>query len=303
MSQSEHPILRALSIRAMLHRKSFNHFDIIMNHLDDTAFVSYNDGEFGIHRRRIADDILFKTNFKTLADKDEIINEVLTKHNNLTSAYYVLENIPLQEKYYPYIRDMAQRKRGYDDGTDFGDGFHIIEFALYGLARFKKQNDIPFIKQKFLDNLGQMSHLSFQIMQEFPNETYLDLFEKIYYDNYLELKGNKYDTDPTNFINALAVYKNERSAKLLDSILDSLISSKRFNIKRNNTDYELVYAIWNNPCAAYSEMRKRVAPFVLPEKKPIDEATRLKQAYQDSVEAMTSLGITDSVENHIRFLK
>ncbi|HSZ86644.1 MAG TPA: hypothetical protein VK787_11475 [Puia sp.] len=48
LSQSEHPILRASAFREILYRKSFNHFDILMNHLDDTADVATDAGEFGI---------------------------------------------------------------------------------------------------------------------------------------------------------------------------------------------------------------------------------------------------------------
>src|ERR1700722_1566063 len=40
LSQSEHPVLRASAFREILDRKSFNHFDILMNHLNDTADVA-----------------------------------------------------------------------------------------------------------------------------------------------------------------------------------------------------------------------------------------------------------------------
>ena len=39
LRQSEHPVLRASAFREMLHRNSSNNFDILINHLDDTALV------------------------------------------------------------------------------------------------------------------------------------------------------------------------------------------------------------------------------------------------------------------------
>ena len=44
LNQSEHPVLRASAFREILQRNSFNHFDILMNHLDDTADVATDAG-------------------------------------------------------------------------------------------------------------------------------------------------------------------------------------------------------------------------------------------------------------------
>src|SRR5687767_14634892 len=58
LGKSEHPILRAAAFREMLERKSFNHFEVLMEHLDDTALVFTDAGEFGIWDRTVSDDIL-----------------------------------------------------------------------------------------------------------------------------------------------------------------------------------------------------------------------------------------------------
>ena len=55
LGKSENPILRATAIREMLGRNSFNHFDILMNHLDDTAVVGTDNGEFGIRLEAVSD--------------------------------------------------------------------------------------------------------------------------------------------------------------------------------------------------------------------------------------------------------
>src|SRR5687767_4501172 len=47
LGKSENPVLRATALMEMHDRSSFNHFDIVMNHLDDTAIVATDNGEFG----------------------------------------------------------------------------------------------------------------------------------------------------------------------------------------------------------------------------------------------------------------
>jgi hypothetical protein len=256
LSQSEHPVLRASAFREMLHRKSFNHFDILMNHLDDTATVATDAGEWGIRYTTVSDDILQEAKWKSKEDKNKTINEVITSHNYLKSAYTILLQIEPQEKYYTFIKDMATRKRNYDE--ELGEkGFDEIEYALYGLAKFKKKDDIKIIKKQLLSNCWRISELSFRLMSEFPDTAYLQVYERYYPHNfYRSLCRNQNSSNAVDFINSIATYKNQRSSNILDSILN-----KNFINCPVDTNYimeELVYAIWNNQCEAYSKLRKQI---------------------------------------------
>ena len=73
---SEHPILRAAAFREMLQRKSFNHFDIVIKHLDDTALVFTDAGEFGIWDRTVSDDILQEAEWKTREEKNQLPDQL-----------------------------------------------------------------------------------------------------------------------------------------------------------------------------------------------------------------------------------
>ncbi len=257
LSKSEHQVLRACAFRAMLYRTSFNHFDIVMNHLDDTAIVGVDHGEFGILYMTVSDYILEEAQWKNTGDKNRTIDNVLTNHNYLKSAYTILSQIEPQEKYYPYIKDMATRKRIYDE--EYGEqGFDDIEYAIYGLAKFKKKQDVKIIKELLLANDWRMTDISFTLMREFPDTAYLDVYEKYYPERYYGsiCRERSIDKAP-GFINSIAVYKNVRSAKILDSILNK----KPFINCPADTSYlkkELFNAIWNNPCEAYSKLRKQV---------------------------------------------
>jgi len=53
LARSEHPILRETALRAMLRRKSFDHFAVLMSHLDDTAVIPTYAGEWGIVNKTV----------------------------------------------------------------------------------------------------------------------------------------------------------------------------------------------------------------------------------------------------------
>lgn len=108
--QSEHPVIRASAFRELLRRNSVNRFDILMSHLDDTAIVETDAGEFGIWSRTVSDDILQEAYWKTEDEKDKTVEQVITRHNYLRSAYTILGQLEPQEKYYRFVKDMATRQ-------------------------------------------------------------------------------------------------------------------------------------------------------------------------------------------------
>jgi hypothetical protein len=258
LSQSEHPVLRACAIKQMLLRKSFNHFDVLMNHLDDTAIVNTDMGEFGYTFKSVSDEILYAARWKSQEEKSKTIDEVIARHNYLRSAYTILSRIEPQEKYYSFIKDMAIRGRGPNSAitiqdSDFGG-------ALYALARFRKKEDTKIIKQMLLSNPSLISGRSLFLMQEFPDTTYLEVYEDFYSKNYYRSicwdSGSELAID---FINSIASYKTKRSA----NILDSLFNHKPFVfcLNETHTNYlreKLIYSIWNNKCEAYSKLRKQI---------------------------------------------
>ncbi len=165
ISRSEHPVLRMVALRIMQQRDSPDKFGFIMSHLDDDATIAIDEGEFGVNFRKIADVLLWDAEWKSIEERNKTAEKVILKHNDLHAAYAILDKLDAKEKYYPSIKEMAQRDRPFDE----------IEHALYGLVKFKKKADIPFIKKKFVENSGSLTDLSFQIMKEFPDTSYLSV--------------------------------------------------------------------------------------------------------------------------------
>ncbi|MFL5742928.1 MAG: hypothetical protein ACJ75B_22100 [Flavisolibacter sp.] len=266
LGRSEHPILRAAAFREMLKRKSFNHFEIVMKHLDDTALVFTDAGEFGIGDRTVSDDILQEAGWKTQEAKNKTVEQVLSRHNYLRSAYIILKEFEPQEKYYPLIKDMATRPRRLDPYEGNELGFDDIEYALYGLAKFQKKEDVDVIKQKLMKHARELSDVSFQMMTEYPDTAYLDVLQTYHRRQFYKFSGNRphgftgFAADraaPEDFIQALVVQQNDRSAKLLDTMLMYLPKYACLPDKETIIN-EVVSAIWEHPCPAYARLREKV---------------------------------------------
>jgi hypothetical protein len=287
LGQSEHPVLRASAFREMLERESFNHFDILMNHLDDTAMVATEAGEWGIWKRSVSDYLIEEAVWKNTEDKNKTIDEVITKHNYLRSAYMILERIKPQEKYYTCIKDMAIRERKSVDNYNT-QTIEDFEYALYGLAKFKKKEDIQLIKTLLLSNNGRMNELSFRLMKEFPDTAYLEVYENYYPTGYYQSICRNGSSDKAiDFINSIAGYKNDRSAKILETILNRKPFA-RCLAEPNYLKEELIRAIADNKCEAYLKLRKQVEvsilkyeknkialPSIEPSKLPTDKADKI----------------------------
>jgi hypothetical protein len=264
MSMSENPVLRATAFAQMLNRKSFDRVAVAMDHLDDTATVATDAGEFGIWFQTVSDYILDEGRW-TNAEFEKIIDRVLTKNNYLRFAYRMLDRVEPQEKYYPYIKNMATRPRRITpDGYELG--FDDIEYALYGLAQFKKKKDINIIKDKMLKYVWKLSDISFSLMEMFPDTAYFEVLQTYHRRQFYNFSGYRphgftgYPADraaPEDFIKALVVQKTSNSANLLDSMLNRL-ELQTCMPDRENIITEIIMQIWKHPCTAYERLRAKI---------------------------------------------
>lgn len=258
LSQCEHPVLRALAFREMLKRPTFDHFDLMMTNLDDTAIVATDAGEWGVEYRRVSDDMLIHGKWKDTAARRKTIEEIILKHNFLTGAYRRAGWVAPNEKFYASIKQMVQQKRGMYDNYD------QIENALFALAAYKKAEDIPLIKEKLSSLSAYLGGTSFELMSTFPNDAYMEVCEGYYRRTFYRTILEDWPTFPDiglAFAKSVAVYKNKKAEKILDSIFNK----KPFMPCPVDTSWfrrELVNAIWNNPCPAYEQLRKQAAPYM-----------------------------------------
>jgi hypothetical protein len=260
LSKAENPMLRATALRIILERSSFDHYDVIMHNLSDTAWVWADWGEWGIQPKRVTDDMLDNARWKDSVAKNKTVEEVITNHNYLGAAYSIINRTKPYEKYYPFIKEMASREPG---NIFLGEPtFEQLEHALYALAKYKKREDTYLIRDVLLNHISEITTNAFDLMEKYPDNNYLAVYEKFYPKSFYRSICREYHMDVSEaFINSVASYKNVRSARILDVILNR----KPFMPCSADTEYlkkELMYAIWNNNCTAYSALIKQVQPSI-----------------------------------------
>ena len=266
LAESELPVLRAEVLGILLHGTNADHYAILSPHLDDTARINKNMGEFGIQEDDIADYLIDETRFNDSSERRKLIEEVIFHHNYLNSAYKTIVKLDPNPKFYPYVKQMASNEIVYDEVTGYrvkGVSFSLRQNAYYWLAKFKKPEDVQLIYQAFDKNVRDLDEQGFKLMGEFPNPIYMDVLEKfrktgLYWS--IDQKQNEYIA--IQYIKTIVSYKNLRSAMLLESLLKSyLFSACNLERYQNITD-EMLNSIWDNECPVYAHLIKEISPML-----------------------------------------
>jgi len=253
LSGCEHPILRAHALSEMTHRPSFDHMKVILEHLDDTAKVLVDHGEWGLELRTVSDNMIENARWKTSQDRQKIIDEILRRHNTLRSAYTCLRHVDTPEKYYSYLKEMVTRERS----------FLELEEALYALAKCKRAEDISLIKDIMLRNTSYMTSQSFDLMQEFPDTAYIEVLQKYARRMNRLICENHSSSGAVDFIKTLGAYRNDSSASLLKTLF-LRTPLAHCNVDTISLRHALVDAIHDNPCPAYAGLQELTKPYWRP---------------------------------------
>jgi hypothetical protein len=227
LSKSEHPILRALALKMLVGRKDWDPTEWIKGCLNDTAVVVTDNGEFGINYEWVADIMLWHTSYPNTQKRAEMMDYVIKSHNNLRHAYPILTWVELKPEYYPIIKKMAIRgPKSYEEANSKGGNnypFSLIEDALYGLARFQKKEDIPFIKRIILDDVYGLN-TSWDLMADFPDTSYLEVFREYVERQIIEDVHDRSGGHINDFADCCGSYHSKESAEILYSGYKKIIN-------------------------------------------------------------------------------
>ncbi|HEY8972260.1 MAG TPA: hypothetical protein VIM64_24315 [Puia sp.] len=258
LSYCEHPILRAYALAEMTHRPSFDHMKVMLEHLDDTAKIFVDHGEWGLEIRTVSDNMIENGRWKTPADRQRLIDEILRHHHTLRSAFTCLWHVDTAEKYYGSLKEMVVQDRDYTER----------EQALYALAKCRRAEDIPLIKDILLSNTFMMSSRSFDLMKNFPDTAYIEVLKK-YFRRMNRLICDHQSVDPAvAFIRTLGAYKNDSCALLLEKLF-LRTPLAHCNVDTFSLRGALVKAIYDNPCPAYAGLRELARPYWRSPSQPI----------------------------------
>lgn len=251
LSRCEHPILRAHALAEMTHRPSFDHMKVMLEHLDDTANIFVDNGEWGLEIRTVSDNMIENGQWKTTMDRQKLIDEILRHHNTLRSAYTCLRHVDAPEKYYGSFKEMVTRDRNYAE----------IEEALYALAKCRKPEDIPLIRDILNRSTAMMTSQSFDLMRDFPDTAYIEVLQ-IYSRrmNRLICNNSRRVDVAIDFIKTLGAYRSDSSARLLEELF-MRTPLAHCNVDTTSLRYALVDAIHNNPCPSYTRLQRLIRPY------------------------------------------
>jgi hypothetical protein len=180
---SEHPLLRAMAFWLLIDKDSNNIEHLLLTSLDDTAIISVNHGEFGITTEYCADYYLETTKGYKKIKRQKILDILVEKHPRLQTTFFELAGADsLPEKYYPAVKQMAINfflNRNTDNGAPYityeDEKANAILFAL---SKFKKKEDIDFIKRKLIPH----HNYTWQLIKRNPDIGYFSILNNIFKD-------------------------------------------------------------------------------------------------------------------------
>jgi hypothetical protein len=263
LTNSESPLLRAVALDELKRRQGTGFGKIGINHLDDTAFVLHDHGEFGLGFETVTDVALELSKWPDSLSRLELLKRLLEQPYKHRSVYIALRNLDSISSFYPVIRQMAFQSTRDVDGYE--KRFEERENALYALARFRRIGDANRIIDEIAKNPGLISNTSLNLLKDFPDTCFLDFIEyyhrRFFYriiNNQTDgFSGYQYDkVDAESFIEAVAAQHNQRGARILDTMMQWLPKIKC----SRNLDYvigEVEDAIGQQDVEAFAWLRRK----------------------------------------------
>lgn len=204
------PLLRIISYITIVNRHEPDYFEILLNHLDDTAKVNEVwDGD--VYMISTVSDVMISKllNERKLSriQKDILIDSVLLKASDLDVSYFMIKDIRPNERYYKVIKLKSEIKT-----------WNVEQmWVIYALSKFKKTEDVSFLKSTFL-NCGEGSFdWTFRAIENFPDTSFFPILES-YLENQIKRKEHFSYDFLKYYCYAVASYRNERSAEILNEL-------------------------------------------------------------------------------------
>ena len=247
----EDPILRVIAYRTLVNKNEKDYFKILLGHLSDTTKVEWWYYEDAANNFMVSDLLIRKAEDSrklTQTDKSILIDSVLLKHSYLDVSNWMIQDIEPNEKYYSIIKQKSKVKTD-RCGEQLG--------ACYALSKFKKEEDLEFLKTVFNNLESPCEDWIFKSIEENPNQIYFPILKK-YFDKIIKKRKQSSYEDLKYYCRAIAKYKNQESLDLLTKILDKKNYPDTWYFKYNE---EYVFkAIHKYKDPIYDNLYKKLKP-------------------------------------------
>ncbi|MCR4033114.1 MULTISPECIES: hypothetical protein [Flavobacterium] len=245
------PVLRVIAYRTLVNKKDKDYFKILLGHLSDTAKVTWWFYEDAADDFTVSDLLIRKAEdgkMLTKAQKSILVDSVLLKHSYLDVANWMIYDVEPNEKYYALIKQKSKLKTN-RCGKQLG--------ACYALSKFKKKEDLAYLKSVFNKFESPCEDLIFKAIEENPDKIYFPVLEKYFETVVKKKKQYSYD-DLKDYCLAVAKYKNEESLMLLEKLLIKKNYPDPWYFKHN--EGYVFKAIHKYKAPIYDDLYKRLKP-------------------------------------------
>ena len=262
LTLAEHPLLRSVALSIASDRASIDHYSLLMNHLDDTARVSWYFQCASWEYTYVSDYMIYRYEWATQQDKEETIKKILKEHNYLISAYDVLGRIEIDESHYSTIKKMAERDIPIFQRSN----------ALLALASFGKAADSTLLANTMDQNNPYLDCNCFEIMKKNHSDHFFEILKR-YARNFRRRSCDVDDyyyreTNSECFLEAVASYRNVESGKILRTIFkQSPFLPCSYSRDTSQLKEKLYTVIIKNECEAYRDMTGIIKPILEARKK------------------------------------
>lgn len=306
LAKIEIPTLRAVAFLQLLHRSHLDHFSLVMDHLEDTAFVVHDHGHYGFRFEAVTEMILDEAEWPTKELRDSTLQALMLLPYKYLSTYEGVEAVRTNPKYYASIRQMIVTPRVVSGGYHLNSEV-LKEKAMYGLAKYRIPSDIAFLKVELLKNYWNLKETAFRLLTDFPDTAYLDVLEKYHRRGFYRtlnyqkdgFTGFKYEhVNAEDFIRAVGAHHHKRAAVILDTIMQRI---PRFtNI--DDPDYlklVVVKTFSTSEVSAFQYLKRKYAKAVAESKAQQFRSTEILRVIDSTVNSLvdsTSIDIDPGVK-------
>ncbi|MBP6024043.1 hypothetical protein [Ferruginibacter sp.] len=261
--KSEHPLLRAVAFKYLSLRESVDFSKVLLENLDDTAFVSDYSGDV----TTVADYYIAKSRGHSTILKSDLMDEVINKHPYLSyAANFVQYEAPSNEKYYVSLKKIIAAPYPLHSRSRNG--------LITKLSEYKKNEDTSSIAFEISRNWYGNEPEKFALIENNPIDNYFFVIEK-FYTHILhfnqrgllqEMFWRDQDLERTfkNFIAATAAYKSKRSAEILLDIVKKKLYNKSTAsfIDKNRLELEFKYHLLEDIKRYNCKYYKNIFPLI-----------------------------------------
>ena len=236
------PIVRTYCFTALVERNDSAIFRIILEHLTDTNAIEVRFP--GILLGTTVADEMIDIGLKSLTkqQRDSLRDLIIFEHHYLMATVDILSDLMPLDKYYDIVKKLARQ------------GYNIS--AYIALATYRRQEDIPLIKNCFNDS-NKNHYLIFKSIDVFPDTAFFPVL--LQHFDYLDYKYKITSTSHYYYIRALAQYQREECLDIFRSMSKNLYlyydESKSY---RENNKAHIMRALNLYYCPLYEELYKEL---------------------------------------------